>query len=142
VPTCNRLQPALDHIVANMDNPVPAGDEPITTSGSADKPMDVDDDEDEDDQEALQAHIKKMGGDPSKADDVEAKSVKCTDVSLTQSPRCSVDSDARSTKLTRSGLAEIDSVARSSRTPPWSRSMPKNRVTPTSKSRPRRFVDD
>ncbi|KAG7529174.1 hypothetical protein FFLO_05761 [Filobasidium floriforme] len=73
------LQPALDHIVANMDNPVPAGDEPTAASGSAGKPMDVDDDEDEDDQEALQAHIKKMGGDPTKADDVEAKSVKCTD---------------------------------------------------------------
>lgn len=125
-----------------MDNPVPAGDESTAATGSAGKPMDVDDDEDEDDQEALQAHIKKMGGDPSKADDVEAKSVKCTDVSLTQSPRCSVDSDARSTKLTPSGLAEIDSVARSSRTPPWSRSMQRNRVTPTLKSRPRRFVDD
>jgi hypothetical protein len=124
-----------------MDNPVPAGDEPITTSGSAVKPMDVDDDEDEDDQEALQAHIKKMGGDPSKADDVEAKSVKCTDVSLIRLPKCSVDSEARLTKLIRSGLAEIDSVARSSRTPPWSRSMQRNRATPTSKSQLRRFVD-
>lgn len=142
MPICNRLQPALDHIVANMDSPVPAGDESTAATGSAGKPMDVDDDEDEDDQEALQAHIKKMGGDPSKADDVEAKSVKCTDVSLIRLPRCSGDSEVRLTKLIRSGPAGIDSVARSSRTPPWCRSMPKNRVTPTSKSRPRRFVDN
>lgn len=65
-----------------MDNPVPAAGSTDTSAaaGSSDKPMDLDDDDD-DDQEALQAHIKKMGGDPSKADDVEARSVKCTDVS-------------------------------------------------------------
>jgi hypothetical protein len=103
--------------------------------------MDVDDDEDEDDQEALQAHIKKMGGDPTKADDVEAKSVKCTDVSFIRLSRCSVGSEARLTKLIRSGPAGIDSVVRSSRTPRWSRSMQRNRVTPTLKSRLRRFVD-
>ena len=68
----------MDHIIANMDNPVPADLSTLSTASGT--PAEMEDD-DEDDQEALAAHIKKTGGDPSKADDVEAKSVKCSDVS-------------------------------------------------------------
>jgi hypothetical protein len=75
-------QPALDHIVNNMDNEVPSGNaDSASAADSTAKPIDLDDD-DEEDQEGLKAHIQKMGGDPSKANDAEAKSVKCTDVSL------------------------------------------------------------
>ena len=75
------FQPALDHIVNNMDNEVPSGTDSSSAADDSAKPIDLDDD-DEEDQEGLKAHITKMGGDPSKANDAEAKSVKCTDVSL------------------------------------------------------------
>jgi hypothetical protein len=67
-----------------MDNEVPSGADSSSGADDTAKPIDIDDD-DEEDQEGLKAHITKMGGDPSKANDAEAKSVKCTDVSL--SPR-------------------------------------------------------
>ena len=43
----------MDHILANTDNPVPAAD----AQGAETAPVDEDEDE-----EGLQAHIKKMGG--------------------------------------------------------------------------------
>ncbi|KAJ9097490.1 hypothetical protein QFC19_006762 [Naganishia cerealis] len=73
------LQPALDHIITNMDNPVPSADAQMptgTNNGAA-----GDDDED-DDAEALKAHIAKMkaGGDASAGNGEQlAKSVKCSE---------------------------------------------------------------
>ncbi len=76
-------QPAMDHILANMDSPVPSAAEQSAASSSA-APGDTrkfeDDDMDEDDRAALAAHIAKMGGKAGDGEVVEAKSVKCTDV--------------------------------------------------------------
>ena len=126
-----------------MDNPVPtdtsASQAPAPT-GTSDKPMDLDDDED--DQEALQAHIKKMGGDPSKADDVEAKSVKCTDVSRTPGaphPRQEQSADRKGTLFFPHG-SPSGSAARSLKTPRWSRSMPRNQDIPTLRNPQKRSV--
>ncbi|ADV23763.1 DNA-binding protein [Cryptococcus gattii E566] len=57
------LQPAMDHLLANADKPIPeAMDEQI----------------DEDDEEAVRAHIKKLGGAVDDSDAV-AKSIKCSE---------------------------------------------------------------
>ncbi|KAK4687826.1 UBX domain-containing protein 1/4, partial [Tremellales sp. Uapishka_1] len=67
------LQPAMDHLLGNSEKPVPAAGE----QGKKDAEMD----EDEDDQEALAAHVKKMGGKEGSENDQEAKSLKCGQVS-------------------------------------------------------------
>ena len=52
----------MDHLIANSENPIPPPDQQGgTTSTSAD-------DVDEDDQDAVAAHIKKMGGTVNDAD--------------------------------------------------------------------------
>ncbi|KAK1923979.1 DNA-binding protein [Papiliotrema laurentii] len=58
------LQPAMDHLINNADNPIP--------SSTAE---DVDEDDDDD---AVHAHIKKMGGTVDDSDLV-AKSIKCSE---------------------------------------------------------------
>lgn len=67
----------MDHILAHMEDPVPSLDQ---QSSSA--PIDVDDDDEDMDREALAAHVAKIGGKPGAENDVEAKSVKCSDVSV------------------------------------------------------------
>lgn len=63
------LQAAMDHLLANSDNPVPAaGEADSSASGAAGK-----DDEDED--EALRMHIKKTGA----SDEPVVNSIKCSE---------------------------------------------------------------
>ncbi len=68
----------MDHILSNMDNPIPAPGTESSTDMTSRKFED--DDMSDDDREALAAHIAKMGGKPGDADQVEAKSVKCSEV--------------------------------------------------------------
>ncbi|KAK8864686.1 hypothetical protein IAR55_001938 [Kwoniella newhampshirensis] len=63
------LQPAMDHLLANADSPIPE------LSSSAGTGIE---DVDEDDEDAVKAHIKKMGGDAD-APDLVAKSIKCSE---------------------------------------------------------------
>lgn len=74
------LQPALDHIIANMDSTVPSADAQASASGNN---AAGEDEDDEDDAEALKAHIAKMkaGGDATAGNGEQlAKSVKCSEV--------------------------------------------------------------
>jgi hypothetical protein len=68
-----------------MDNPIPSASDPTPSTtaaqGQSNDDKNFEDYDNDEDSAALAAHITKMGGDPSKASDVEAKSVKCTDVS-------------------------------------------------------------
>lgn len=57
------LQPAMDHLLANADKPIPES---------------MDEQIDEDDEEAVRAHIKKLGGAVDDSDAV-AKSIKCSE---------------------------------------------------------------
>ncbi|ORY26338.1 ubiquitin-related domain-containing protein [Naematelia encephala] len=66
------LQPAMDHLLANSDNPIPAADQQAASSSSANE------DFDEEDTDALAAHIKSKGG-SIKDDDLVAKSIKCSE---------------------------------------------------------------
>nr|XP_031859487.1 uncharacterized protein CI109_005135 [Kwoniella shandongensis]KAA5526559.1 hypothetical protein CI109_005135 [Kwoniella shandongensis] len=63
------LQPAMDHLLANSENPIP--DLSSATGTGAE-------DVDEDDEDAVKAHIKKMGGEVNDTDLV-AKSIKCSE---------------------------------------------------------------
>lgn len=67
----------MDHILAHMEEPVPASDQQSSSSAAINVD---DDDEEEEDREALAAHVAKIGGKPGAENDVEAKSVKCSDV--------------------------------------------------------------
>ncbi|WVR06777.1 hypothetical protein IAU60_003812 [Kwoniella sp. DSM 27419] len=66
------LQPAMDHLLENSEKPVPdpSSSAPGTGAGA--------DEVDEDDEDAVKAHIKKMGGDVNDSDMV-AKSIKCSE---------------------------------------------------------------
>ncbi|KAJ9091290.1 hypothetical protein QFC21_007075 [Naganishia friedmannii] len=73
------LQPALDHIIANMDSAVPPADAQASPSGNNGA---SEDDDDDDDAEALKAHIAKMkaGGDTTAGNGEQfARSVKCSE---------------------------------------------------------------
>ena len=65
------IQPAMDHLIANTDNPVPAADQQGASTSN-------DDDVDEEDKEALAAHIQKMGGTVDGPEQV-AQSIKCSE---------------------------------------------------------------
>ncbi|WVQ79657.1 hypothetical protein IAT38_001757 [Cryptococcus sp. DSM 104549] len=60
------LQPAMDHLLANADKPIP---EPSAGTEAEDV--------DEDDEDAVKAHIKKMGGEVDT--DLVARSIKCSE---------------------------------------------------------------
>lgn len=65
-----------------MDSPIPSASAPNASASSGPAgSINVDDDDEDGDNEALAAHIAKMGGKPADADVAEARSVKCSDVS-------------------------------------------------------------
>jgi hypothetical protein len=69
----------MDHILENMDKPIPSADAETSSTPMSNRRFE-DDDMDEDDKAALAAHIAKIGGRPGDAQEVAAKSVKCSEV--------------------------------------------------------------